>query len=108
MRAADFTIRILAPCPHKAGTQTWRAAMIATGMEGCAIEEIVSALTAFERTREKGVQDPARWLTHFAGLESKASSKAIAPWIEVTFNGQKAASTSAFREILASRARADA
>jgi hypothetical protein len=61
----------------------------------------MDALTAFTRdTTPKGTGDPARWLTHFAGLESDASGKAIRPWIEIINDGAPNKSTASFRELL--------
>ena len=105
MPNADFTVRILARNPHQEGTQIWKAGLIVTGMEGCEIEEIVQALTAFERARPVGVQAPARWITHFAGLESKQSGKAMAPWLEIIHMGRAIASREQFKVVLSSRGR---
>ena len=108
MPTADFTVRILAKNPHQEGTQTWKAGMIVTGMEGCDIKDIVQALTAFERVREVGVQNPARWLSHFAGLESKESGKSMEPWLQITHMGVAVTSREQFRESLATNGRTDA
>ena len=69
-------------------------------MEGCGVEKIVSALTAIETdTGNTGKGDPARWLTHFAGLESEPSGKSIEAWIEIIHNGSPVLDTAAFREL---------
>lgn len=100
MPTAEFTVRVTSRFQHREGSQTWRAALIVTGMDGCDVGEIVQALAAFERTRAKGVQDPARWLTHFAGLESEVSGKSMNPWIELIYKGEPLTSTQHFRQIL--------
>ena len=105
MPIADFTVRIVAKNPHQVGTQIWKAALIVTGMEGCDIEDIVQALTAFERTRTVEVQAPTRWITQFAGLESKLSGKSMEPWLEITYMGSAVTSSEQFKDIRASRAR---
>jgi hypothetical protein len=70
-------------------------------MAGCAVPSIVSALAALERdTTPKGVADPARWLSHFAGLESDESGKALAPWIEILHNAEPVKAVAIFRELL--------
>lgn len=101
MKEADFTVRVIRPNPHREKTQTWRAGQIVTGMEGCSIQSIVRALTAFEEeTREVGLADPARWLTHFAGLESAESGKKMEPWIEIIHESHVLRSVASFRELL--------
>jgi hypothetical protein len=70
-------------------------------MEGCRIENIIRALTALEEgTSPVGVGDPARWLTHFPGLESAESGKRMEPWIEIVQGGKPVQSTAAYRELL--------
>jgi hypothetical protein len=101
MKAADFTNRVTRTNPHREKTQTWRAGQIVTGMEGCSIQNIIKALTAFEEeTRDVGIADPARWLTHFAGLESAESGKKMEPWIEIIHQNQAVQSVASFRELL--------
>jgi hypothetical protein len=101
MNTADFTVRVIRPNPHREKTTTWRAGQIVTGMEGCRVENIVRALTAFEQdTSEVGIGDPARWLTHFAGLESAESGKLMDPWIEIVHDGQPVRSAAMYRELL--------
>ena len=99
-----FTIKVLRPNPHREKTQIWRAGQIVTGMEGCRIENIVQALTALESdTRKSGEDDPARWITHFAGLESKKSGKALDAWIEILYEGKRVESTREYRTLLKER-----
>jgi hypothetical protein len=108
MNTADFTIRVIAQNPHREGTMAWRAGRLVTAMEGCSVPSIVEALTALGRdtrpvgrdTRPAGVGDPARWLTHFAGLESPESGKHIEPWIEIVHGGQPLGSRPSFRGLL--------
>ena len=104
MLTNDFTIRVVAPNPHRANTQTWKAGCIVSGMEGCRIESIVQALAEFEETRPVGRADPARWLTHFAGLESSGSGKKLKPWVEIIHCGHAINSTAVFRDVLRTRA----
>lgn len=102
-KTADFTIRILRPNPHRAGSATWRAGQIVTGMEGCRVHNIVRALRALELdTREAGLGDPAGWLTHFAGLESAESGQQVDAWIEIRHRGVPVRSTHEYRNLLAS------
>jgi hypothetical protein len=103
MKSANFTVRVVRPNPHREKTAIWRAGQIVTGMEGCWVQDIVRALTAFEQdTREVGIGDPARWLTHFAGLESAESGKLMEPWIEILHDGNPVCTATAFRELLRS------
>jgi hypothetical protein len=108
MTQATFTVRVVAKTSHREGTQIWRAAFIVIGMEGCEIEQIIQALTAFEHTRHVGEQDPARWITHFAGLESSESGKKLNPWIEIVCNGAIVTKRSEFRQLLSRRNATDA
>ena len=96
----DFTIRVVGENPHRPGTDLWRAGRIVEAMEGCDVPLIVDALTCFEKNRTKGVADPARWLSDFAGLESAASNKGQKPWIEIIHSGQLVSSTASYRELL--------
>jgi len=106
MKASDFTIRVIRPNPHREKTTIWRAGQIITGMEGCQVENIVRALTAFEEdTSDVGMGDPARWLTHFAGLESEESGKHMESWIEIVHVGEVLRSTESYRDLLRERAR---
>jgi hypothetical protein len=99
--APKFTIRVLEPNPFKEGTISWRAGRIVIALEGCAVPSIVDALKAFTRdATPKGTGDPARWLTHFAGLESDESGKALRPWIEILHDGESVRSTAEFRKLL--------
>lgn len=101
MKRAHSTVQITNPNPHRRGTQIWRAGQIVTGMEGCRLESIINALTAMEEdTRDVGVADPARWLSHFAGLESRESGKEVEPWIEILHGHRVVQSTAEFRELL--------
>lgn len=101
MTTADFSVRILGTNPHQEGSITWRAGRIVASMEGCNVHSIIAALSAFERdTTPKGIANPTRWLSHFAGLESIESGKAIQPWIEIVYSGQVIKSTDEFRELL--------
>lgn len=104
MRTADFTIRVIRPNPHRLKTHIWRAGQIVTAMEGCSVENIVRALTALEEdTGDAGLGDPARWLTHFAGLESTESGKLMEPWIEIVHSGEVMRSTASYRDVLKAR-----
>ena len=99
--ASNFTIQVVGPNPFKEGSISWRAGRIVVALEGCAVPSIVDALTAFTRdTTPKGTGDPARWLTHFAGLESDQSGKALKAWIEIVHEGELVRSTASFRELL--------
>jgi hypothetical protein len=101
MYTASFTVRVLGANPHKVGTITWRVGQVVTAMAGCAVSSIVSALAALERdTTPKGVADPARWLSHFAGLESDESGKGLVPWIEILHNAEPVKSVASYRELL--------
>jgi hypothetical protein len=101
MKSTEFTIKIIKPNPHNEKTQTWRVGQIVTGMEGCNIKKIILALTALEEdTGDAGIGDPARWLAHFAGLESKDSGKQIEPWIEIIYKGNIINSTTDYRKLL--------
>jgi hypothetical protein len=82
----------------------WRAAQLVTAMDGCTCESIVCALTALEiGCPPHKLGNPARWLTHFAGLESDESGKAMSAWISILYGEEPVRSTGSFREILASR-----
>lgn len=101
MKEASFTIRVIRRNPHREGTITWRVGELVTAMAGCDVRTIVAALEALERdTTEKGIGNPARWLTHFAGLESQMSGKQMAPWIEISHNGKEVSSVARFRALL--------
>lgn len=101
MSTASFTVRVLSANPHKVGTITWRVGQVVVAMAGCAVPSIVSALAALERdTTPKGVSDPARWLSHFAGLESDESGKGMTPWIEILNDAQAVTSVASYRELL--------
>jgi hypothetical protein len=103
MEEASFTVRIVRPNPHRAGTITWRAGELVTAMAGCDVRSIVSALEALERdTTRAGVGNPARWLSHFAGLESRGSGKQIEPWLEFRHDGQRVTSVARYRALLRS------
>jgi hypothetical protein len=102
MSAAAFTVRVIGKNPHKEGTQIWRAGLIIAGMEGCDMFDIIHALTAFERVRSVGVQAPSRWISQFAGLESKKSGKSMEPWLEIMHRGKTIASRQEFKDILSS------
>ena len=101
---SDFSYRVIAANPHREKSQSWRAGQIAIAMEGCRIESVICALRSFERDEtSKGIGDPARWLSHFAGLESGDSGKATPPWIEIVHGGDAIRSLKAYREALESR-----
>ena len=91
-------MQILSSNPHNRGTDIWRAGQIVDAMEGCSVHSIVKALRLFEQNREVGEGDPARWLLHFAGLES--GSREMEGWIEILYQGKKINSTSQFRSLL--------
>lgn len=79
----------------------WRAGQLVAAMEGCNAIAIVAALIALEQdTTPKKKGDPARWLSHFAGLESSESGKGLKPWIEIVHAGHVVRSTATFRELL--------
>jgi len=99
LKESEFTVRVLSENPHKTGTDNWRAGRIIEAMEGCDVRSIVAALTLFEENRTVGVADPARWLTHFAGLE-KSDAKAIEPWIEIVYRGGIVDSTAEYRDLI--------
>jgi hypothetical protein len=99
--APTCSIRIVGPNPFKEGTISWRAGRIVAALEGCAVRAIVAALAAFTRdVTPKRTGDPARWLTHFAGLESEESGKALKPWIEIVHEGEPVRTTASFRDLL--------
>ena len=99
-KETDFTIRIIAKNPHRKGSDNWRAGLIIEAMEGCNVLSIVKALYLMEENRTVGVGDPARWLTHFAGLESGPRERD--GWIEILYKGNKVDSTSQYRKLLKS------
>lgn len=101
MKPPTFTIRVIGENPHRRDTTAWRAGRLVEAMEGCAVPSIIQALTALENeTTPKGIGDPARWLTHFAGLESIESGKNITPWIEIIHAGERIGSLATYRELL--------
>jgi hypothetical protein len=96
-----FTIRVIGANPHQEGSTAWRAGRLVVAMDGCDIHGTIAALTVLERdTTSKGVGDSARWLTHFAGLESPESGKSLKPWIEILHGGEVVRSTAAYRDLL--------
>lgn len=97
-KETNFTIRLLAQNPHRKGSDNWRAGQIIEAMEGCTVTSIVKVLRLMEENRKVGVGDPARWLTHFAGLES--GSREMEGWIEILYKGKRIESTSQYRAIL--------
>jgi dCTP diphosphatase len=98
---SNFTIRVISANPHQETSTAWRAGRLVVAMEGCSVPSIIAALTSLEHeTTPKGVGDPARWLTHFAGLESIESGKGIEPWIEILHAGKVVRSKTAYRELL--------
>jgi hypothetical protein len=97
-----FVIRVLDAPAFQHGSMRWRAAQIVAAMDGCTCRSVIAALTALEQGCPPfKVGDPARWLTHFAGLESEASGKAMAAWIEILHDGKPVRSKESYREILA-------
>lgn len=100
IKEAEFTIKIIGDYSYRRGTDTWRAARIVEAMEGCPIPKIIEALTAMEACRTVGVADPARWITHFAGLESEQSGKASTGWIDIVNVGVRVLSTADYRSVL--------
>ena len=104
MKSDNFTIRVIADNPHSKRTLIWRVGQVVTGMEGCSVENIVRTLTALEMdTGNTGKGDPARWLAHFAGLESEQSGKNIEAWIEIIHNGSPVRDTAEFRGLFRSQ-----
>ncbi len=66
------------------------------------MKDIVRALRSMDSTNSPGSKaDPPRWITHFAGLESKASGKAMEPFIQIVDDGQVVRDKRRFRELLA-------
>jgi hypothetical protein len=101
MAAATFTICVIGTNPHAENTTSWRAGRLVEAMEGCSVESIVAALSALERdTTPKGIVDPARWLSHFAGLESHESGKSTKPWVDIIHSGEVVKSTASYRQLL--------
>jgi hypothetical protein len=101
---SDFRYRVIGANPHPEQSQSWRAGQIAIAMEGCRIESVICALRSFERDETpKGIGDPSRWLSHFAGLESGDSGRATAAWIEILRDGKPVSKLAAYREALAER-----
>jgi hypothetical protein len=101
MSTASFTIRVLRDNPHRFGSITWRVGQLVTTMAGCAVPSIITAVAALERdTTPQGVAAPARWLSHFAGLESPESGKHMEPWIEIVYDSHPVKSLAEFRELL--------
>lgn len=98
----NFTIRVITNNPHRKGTDTWRAGQIVEAMEGCHIKSIIIALEAFEQNRKVGVVDPARWISHFAGLENKNSGKYATPWVEILHKKEVVRNTASYRELIRS------
>ncbi len=96
----NFTIRVIGDNPHRRGSDTWRAGQIVEAMEGCHIRTIIMALESFEQNRKIGVADPARWITHFAGLESIGSGKRYPPWIEILHKKEIVRTTANYRKIV--------
>ena len=102
--AADFSYRIIGANPHPERSESWRAGQIALAMAGCRIESVICALRSFERDETaKGIGDPSRWLSHFAGLESGDSGKATAAWIEIALDGRPLRTLAAYRDAIAAR-----
>jgi len=101
MKEAEFTVHVLSQNPHKKKSMRWRAGQVISALEGCRIDNIILALRALESdTGDAGVGDPARWLTHFAGLESEESGKYMKPWIEIVYKGDRILSREEFRSLL--------
>lgn len=99
--ASNFTIRVTDKNPHREGSISWRAGRVVVAMEGCSVFAIIAALASLEKdTTPKGEGDPARWLSHFAGLESAESGKSTTPWIQIVNAGAVVLSTAAFRALL--------
>jgi hypothetical protein len=96
---ADFTVRITSENSHRKGSDIWRAGQIVQAMEGCDVYSIIAALMLFESNRTASVDDPASWLTHFAGIESAGSSKNMQPWIVILHAGTPVLSTTCYRAL---------
>lgn len=97
---SEFTVRVIGENPHRPGTDIWRAGLIVQAFEGYSVCSLITALKEFESNRTAGVEDPARWLTHFAGLESSSSGKNLEPWIEVVHGGKAISSTASYRDLV--------
>ncbi len=101
VKTANFTVRVLKENPHRKQSIRWKAGQLVVAMEGCEVGSIVLALAALERdTTTVGIGDPARWLTHFAGLESAESGKKVHPWIAIFHDGEVIQSKERFRLLL--------
>jgi hypothetical protein len=100
IKKSEFTVRVIGDNPHQPGTDIWRAGMIVQAFEGCSVCSLITALTEFESNRTAGVEDPARWVTHFAGLESSSSGKNLEPWIEILHGDTAVSSTASYRELV--------
>jgi len=102
MNPAPFTIRVIGSFSGREGTITHKAASIVAAMEGCPMNDIVAALTSMDHTNSPTSKpNPPRWITHFAGLESKASGKATEPWIEILSGANVVDDKQIFRKLLA-------
>lgn len=96
-----LTVEVVAENPHRPGSISWRAGQLVAAMSGSQVTSIIEALTALERdTTPRGVANPARWLSQFAGFESVASGKRIVPWIRIVNNGVIVTTSSEFYSLL--------
>jgi hypothetical protein len=104
MPRSGFIVRVLGEHAFRPKSMRWRAAELVAAMDGCTCESVICALTALEiGCPPFKVGKPARWLTHFAGLESVASGKAMKPWIEIIHNGLPVSTKTSFWAIVADR-----
>jgi hypothetical protein len=63
--------------------------------------DIVAALNSMDHTNSpNSVPNPPRWITQFAGLESKSSGKAMDAWIAIESNGKRLDDKKLFQELL--------
>ena len=102
VKPAPFTIKVVGDFPRRTGTITHKAATIVAAMEGCPMADIIAALTSMDQiTSPDSAPNSPRWVSHFAGLESKASGKAMAPWLEIVSDGAIVEGKQFSRQLLA-------
>lgn len=101
MKSTIFTIEVIGTFNFKPPAINFKAASIVSAMEGCPIKDIVAALRSMDLANSPGSPpSPARWITQFAGLESKESGKAMEPWIRILNSGQTISDKKVFRGLL--------
>ena len=107
-----ITIKNLSKFEGKAGTIKARAADLVQGMESCPIEKIIGALDDLDRKEweaKHGADSPGpksasakRWISQFAGFESKASGKGQQAIIDIISDGRRIGSRKEFYALLKS------